>query len=175
MRNWELSIEEYDAIRHQVKQRAGLVFSVEESEIPDGFPYPRTSVCAALATDSVVVGADQELYRCGLQVGEKHRIVQEPLPHQASFFSLPVLNQEDDTEWWKAFNPTELPTCKACSFMPICWGGCPKKHLEMDQHALDEQGKYWRMNLPQMIADRMGVEMTTKKEYEEVDQFREGF
>jgi uncharacterized protein len=39
------------------------------------YPLPRTSVCTALAKDSIVVGADGNHYRCGLQVGEKNRPV----------------------------------------------------------------------------------------------------
>jgi uncharacterized protein len=62
-----------------------------------------------------------------------------------------------DASWWAAFDPTSLPSCSTCSFLPICWGGCPKKHLEGDQHAIREQGRYWRTNLPRMIGKAAGI------------------
>src|SRR5262249_2139159 len=58
LRPKELSLAEFDALRSAVRAGAGPDAQVEESEAPDGFPYPKTSVCAALARDSAVVGAD---------------------------------------------------------------------------------------------------------------------
>src|SRR5207248_9209388 len=67
-------------------------------------------------------------------------------PYTTLFRSTP--KRAADDLWWQQFDPTGLPTCSRCSFLPICWGGCPKKHLEQDEHAIAEQGAYWRKNLP---------------------------
>ena len=147
MRGSQLSLAEFDALRAQARHQLAGEAKIEESETPDGFPYPKTSVCAALANNSAVVGADKLLYRCGLQVGEKGRAV-STLDQNASS---PV---GEDGKWWSSFDPTRLPTCSVCSFLPICWGGCPKKHLERDELAIREQGRYWRTNLPRLIAQR---------------------
>jgi uncharacterized protein len=48
MRNVELTIEQYERIRAMVREEAQKNITVEEAEVPDRFPYPRTSVCAAL-------------------------------------------------------------------------------------------------------------------------------
>ena len=113
-----------------------------------------------------------------MQVGETERTV-AALEDKSMIYALPIVNQPSNTEyaddaWWNAFDPAALPSCSKCSFLPICWGGCPKKHLEKDQHALDEQGKYWRMNLPKQIAKRFG-ETGIEMEYLEEDQFRKGW
>ncbi|MBC7883231.1 MAG: radical SAM protein, partial [Anaerolineae bacterium] len=139
MRRQELSLDEYDAIRDAVRREVDGRTLIEESEVPDGFPYPKTSVCAALATASVVIGADKQHYRCGLQVSEPQRAV-------GSLSDAEV--EVGDSVWWEQFDPTCLPSCSQCSFLPICWGGCPKKHLEGDTHAIAEQSAYWRNNLP---------------------------
>jgi uncharacterized protein len=173
MRNSELSVEEYDALRGEIRFSAKGKMSVDESEVPDGFPYPRTSVCAALAKDSVVVGADRKLYRCGLQVSEPARSVGR-LFHEVRRTSLAVIQDSDDGHWWEAFDPTRQPRCSRCSFLPICWGGCPKKHLERDTHALREQGAYWRRNLARLVAEGVGLKMVGDFEYSEFDQFRDG-
>ncbi len=166
-----LTAAEYDGIRRLVRERVGEAAQVEESEAPDGFPYPRNSVCAALAFDSVVIGADRRQYRCGLQVSESNRAV-------GSFRSsvLPIVNNNPnaDAAWWEAFDPTQQPTCSRCSFLPICWGGCPKKHLEQDRVALDEQGEYWRKNLARLIAAGVHIPMSEPLEFSLEDQFRVG-
>jgi uncharacterized protein len=149
MRDYELTIEEFDTWRARVREELGAG-RIEESEVPDGYPHPKTSVCAALAQNSVVVGADRHTYRCGLQVGEIKRAVGK----------LDIATEPEmpgDSSWWASFDPTRAPSCSRCSFLPICWGGCPKKHLEGDQHALREQGMYWRNNLPRLILKAAGL------------------
>lgn len=168
MRKSELTIPEFDALRAQAREAVGGEARVEEAETPNGFPMPRTSVCAALADDSIVVGADRRQYRCGLQVSEPWRAVGA----LSEALQLLMPDREEEERWWQQFDPTELPTCSRCSFLPICWGGCPKKHLERDTHAIAEQGAYWRKNLPRLIA--MGVDAMVANDFAftEVDQFR---
>jgi uncharacterized protein len=180
MRKSELSSIEYDEFRAAVRERARGHFAVEESEVPEGFPVPRSSVCAALANDSVVVGADRKLYRCGLQVSEPHRAV--GVLHAGQAGPLPILDQDvgrgggahrEQQAWWNEFDPTRLPSCSRCSFLPICWGGCPKKHLDGDEHALAEQSTYWRRNLARLVAEGVGRRLHAPTEYTESDQFRD--
>ena len=167
MRARELPLEEFDRLRAMVRAELGPEAPPEESEVPDGFPHPKTSVCAALAANSVVVGADRLTYRCGLQVGERSRAVGSLSGHEA-----PERRPGSDASWWAAFDPTERPPCSACSFLPICWGGCPKRHLEDDGHALAEQGRYWRTNLPRLIAKAAGFTTVEQDVIPERLQFR---
>jgi uncharacterized protein len=166
MRDHELTLGEFDDLRALVRNELGQAARIEESEVPDGFPWPKTSVCAALADDSVVVGAEGLTYRCGLQVGEANRAVGSiKASHSGQ-------GNNSDESWWRGFDPTTLPTCSKCSFLPICWGGCPKKHLENDLHAIREQGKYWRTNLPRLIAGACNFEHLREAEIPENVQFR---
>lgn len=165
MRDYQLSAHEFDEVRARLRTASDASIVVEESEVPDGYPYPRTSVCAALARDSFVLGADGLHYRCGLQVGETHRAVGR-LTDGADPSHFP------DAQWWDNFDPTSQPNCSRCSFLPICWGGCPKKHLESDRGALDEQSLYWRRNLPRLIAERFRLTAPTDFAFSEADQFR---
>jgi uncharacterized protein len=70
--------------------------------------------CAALAGRSFVVGADGLSYRCGLQVGEKHRSVGQVT---ASNLPFTVANNFADKSWWDSFDPTVQPNCSRC-FIP---------------------------------------------------------
>lgn len=178
MRDWELSCDEYDELRQLVRNTIGDLAKVEESEAPDGYPRPRSSVCAALAFHSDVIGADGFTYRCGLQVGERQRRIQRASEDSfAKVSELPILTKDDvevgqDRRFWEEFDPTRQPNCSRCSFLPVCWGGCPKKHLEGDSHALAEQGRYWRLNLARLVTSNLAVKLKRAVEFTENDQFR---
>ena len=166
MRKKQLSIEEFDSIRSEVREKLEEIGKVEESEVPDGFPFPKTHVCAALATDSFVIGSDKLIYRCGLQVGESHRAVGSLNNSERKF---------PDSIWWGQFDPTEISSCSSCSFLPICFGGCPKKHLEQDSTALQEQSEYWRNNLAQKVSGFLGKTLIEEDPISEDLQFRPNY
>jgi uncharacterized protein len=174
LRRSELSVSEFDELRGLLRERFGSIAPIEESEVPDKFPYPKTGVCAALARDSTVIGADGTLYRCGLQAGEKSRGV--GTLQTGSLKGIPIRTQGDvqrhQHEWWQGYDPTHLPKCSRCSFLPICWGGCPKKHLEGDAHAIAEQSEYWRRNLPRLVAAGVGMTVEPDHAVSEAEQFR---
>lgn len=176
LRPRELPGDEFEGLRATAREAIDGGIALEESEVPDGFPFPRTSVCGALANDSAVLGADKAFYRCGLQVGEQHRQV----GHLAvSRTLLPVLPSHqdgaaNDAAWWTSFDPTELPTCSRCSFLPVCWSGCPKRHLDGDRHAIAEQGAYWRRNLKRLVAQGTGEVLEDEGQIELEVQFRDG-
>jgi len=168
MRELELTAEKYDALLELVRNEIELELPIQKSAVSEGFPYPKMSVCAALVNNSSVIGADGREYRCGLQVAEPNRAVGN-LRSPSS-----MLNSELDSLWWQQFDPTNLPKCSRCSFLPICWGGCPKIHLEQDEHAIAEQCKYWRKHLPRLIVSGVNAQVPRDFTFSETDQFRLG-
>lgn len=166
MRKSELSLEEFEEIRCKVRQKIPSEHQLDETSSLAVYPHPRTSVCAALATDSVVIGAEGHEYRCGLQVGEINRAVKRVMPDGSETVGV-------DNKWWDEFDPTVQPKCAQCSFLPVCWGGCPKKHLESDTQALDEQSFYWRKTLPQKIAYHFGIDIPEDFAFDFKDQFKD--
>jgi uncharacterized protein len=162
----KLSEEEFERLRERSRQMVPDEATLDETTTRSLYPLPRTSVCAALSNDSIVIGADGNHYRCGLQVGEKDRPV---AIRRAGGDMVPGR----DADWWTGFDPTRQPNCSRCSFLPVCWGGCPKKHLEGDSHSLHEQSLYWRKALPQKIAWQFGVALQESEfTFAESDQFR---
>jgi uncharacterized protein len=166
MSKTQISEDEFEAVRERARALVPDELNLDETTSRSTYPMPRTTVCAALATDSFVVGAEGNHYRCGLQVGEKKRAV----------ITRGAERQEvkgPDFDWWDGFDPTLQPNCGRCSFLPICWGGCPKKHLERDAKSLHEQSLFWRKALPQKIAWQFGVELKAGEfSFGEQDQFR---
>jgi uncharacterized protein len=74
MRRHELTNEQFEALEAEARRRLPPG-AQDDQDVVAGFPFPMTSVCGALASDSAVIGADGLEYRCGLQVGERHRAV----------------------------------------------------------------------------------------------------
>jgi uncharacterized protein len=164
MRKRELSFEEFAAAEAKARRRLP-VLAQDDQDIVDGFPHPKTSVCGALAYDSAAVGADGLEYRCGLQLGERGRAVGR----------IGARREDDsfaDRAFWDAFDPTTAPTCSRCSFLPLCWGGCPKRHLDGSQADIDSEGQYWRTTLPRLIASGFGEQPPEGFAFSEADQFR---
>lgn len=165
MRRRELTDEEFDALQELARSHLPAR-ARDEDDIVAGFPFPMTSVCGALGSDSAVIGADGLEYRCGLQVGEKHRAVGRFGREQDG-------EQFPDRQWWSEFDPTRQSSCSRCSFLPICWGGCAKRHLDESRVDLDREGRFWRTNLPRLIASGLGERPPRGFAYTETDQFRD--
>jgi uncharacterized protein len=164
MRRRELSDEEYEALLEVARTKLPAD-AQDAQDVAAGFPLPKTSVCGALAPDSTVIGSDGLEYRCGLQVGETQRAV-------GRFGEQREGETFADGEWWQQFDPTLAETCSVCSFLPLCWGGCPKRHLDQSRVDLDREGRFWRTNLPRLIAAGFGEEPPAGFAYTEADQFR---
>jgi uncharacterized protein len=164
MRRHQLSHEQFEALEAGARRLLPVV-ARDEPDTVGGFPHPKTSVCGALAFDSAVVGADGMEYRCGLQVGETHRAV-------GRFGTVSEPGSFPDSGWWDAFDPTVLPTCSRCSFLPLCWGGCPKRHLEGSRADIASEGRFWRTQLPRLIATGLGGQPPPDFAFTEADQFR---
>lgn len=169
LRGRDLDFDRFDAIKADIRAFVSPE-RIEESEMPEGIPRPRSSVCAALAWDSVVVGADRQLYRCGLQVTEASRAIGHLRNDQPTVDSPAAWS---DAQFWSTFDPTKVESCAKCSFLPMCWGGCPKQHLERDEWALFQQSLYWRRRLPPLIARAAGVPHVSPPAFSEHDQFRD--
>jgi sulfatase maturation enzyme AslB (radical SAM superfamily) len=64
------------------------------------------------------------------------------------------------------------PNSRRCSFLPVCWAVCPKRHLDGDAHAVAEQGAYWRRNLARLVADGVQEELAGPTIFDQSVQFR---
>jgi uncharacterized protein len=167
VRKEEFSPEELDGLTEEIRERLKGIGKVAESQNPHDFPFPKNYVCAALANDSHVIGADKSLHRCGLEVGEKHLAV--------GHFEESNTLMDANKAWWDKFDPCNLPSCSKCSFLPICFGGCAKKHFDRDQQSLDAMSEYWKNNLSRMVSSYLKYSMDGLSHFSERDQFRNGY
>jgi uncharacterized protein len=164
IRKNQLSYHEFENIRDQIRQVVPEPF-LDRTASLNRYPHPRTSVCSAMARDSIVIGADGNLYTCGLQVTEVERSV-------GRLNGASTNNQQYQLAWWRSFDPTLNSPCDECSFLPLCWGACPKLHLEGDRQALEEQSLFWRAMLPRRLAASFGLRLLNEFHFVESDQFK---
>lgn len=166
LRRIEISYAQFEAVRDQVRAVVPEEFLDRTAEL-DRYPSPRESVCAAIAEDSIVIGADGKLYNCGLQVTEPHRSVGELIIDASE-------DQLEEGKFWSSFDPTIRKRCGKCTFLPLCWGACPKLHLENDVASLEQQSEFWRAMLPRRLAASLDIQLRTGFAFTESDQFKTG-
>lgn len=164
LRKVEFTFAEFEEVRNRVRAQVPDG-KLDKSASLDSYPSPRESVCAAIAEDSIVIGADGNLYSCGLQVTEPHRNV----GHLGQAHAERALKE---IELWDGFDPTRAPSCSRCSFLPLCWGSCPKLHMEGDTAQLDQQSEFWRVMLPRRLAASLDLSVAPGFVLTAEDQFR---
>lgn len=104
---------------------------------------PIASSCQATSTHSFVVEPDGTLQRCWTEVGNRKTkigTIWEPI----------VLNESSSMRWLQ-FDPTRIEPCKSCDVLPICFGGCPQRHI--DQRPIEMLCKSIRYNVERRLID----------------------
>jgi uncharacterized protein len=122
--------------------------------------YPMTVEmnCAAVGENSVVFGPDGLMYKCGLDVGQRHlahgRISPRSAPPAARSSNFKIISVETTAaspHRWDTYDPFTHERCGECQYLPICMGGCPKAQFERNTFYLDAQSKYWEENIDTLL------------------------
>ncbi|WLA83233.1 SPASM domain-containing protein [Bradyrhizobium elkanii] len=74
--------------------------------------------------------------------------------------------------WWEDFAPTKMDSCRKCSFLPVCWGGCAKRHFDQNKASQEALSHYWRSSSPNRIAAASGISSDAYRAFTEAEQFR---
>jgi uncharacterized protein len=155
----EFSVEKYAEIKREIKQILPLQSRTKEYVCPQ----PQFSICAGLAKHCGIVGADGLFYRCTLHLGNSEQAT-------GSIKDSAVYLQH--AEFWQRFDPMTDVVCKNCTFLPLCFGGCPKVKLEQDMRAFQRQCDHWRLNIAQDVAAKCNVKLTKPVIFSEQEQFK---
>lgn len=85
---------------------------------------PRTlsAFCGAMRLCNITFGPEGEIYRCENLIGDKNNVIgtiYDGLYYNKEHFCMPN---------------SDLPTkCNQCSYLPICWGGCPAHRIKYNK------------------------------------------
>lgn len=87
----------------------------------DKFEGPWLQQCQAVSTHSLVIEPDGSLQRCWIEVGEDDKRI----GHISQALDL---TSENNLRWLR-FDPTRNDPCRSCEVLPLCFGGCPHRHV----------------------------------------------
>ena len=93
------------------------------------YPKLKKGGCCATAINSYVVGAEGELYKCWVDVGDKQRAV-------GTVVGMKTLNEPLLADYMVGSSMYDDPECRQCSLLPVCDGGCTIRRLRRDKDGL---------------------------------------
>jgi len=105
-------------------------------------PTPRKLFCPAQDINSFIIDPAGDLYRCYNYLGEPGKSC-DNIRYEIDY------THPNFTRLFK-FNPFEDETCRKCSLLPVCMGGCPARRADYDLKK-EELCVDWKDNLPQML------------------------
>ncbi|MEW6050619.1 MAG: radical SAM protein [Candidatus Zixiibacteriota bacterium] len=105
-------------------------------------PGPIMNFCFAQLTNSFLIDPDGDMYRCFNYAGDKSKsmgnIARDIDYRHAEFLRL------------FSFDPFEEKSCRDCSILPVCMGGCPARRSDRALPA-EEYCDSWKFNLAPML------------------------
>ncbi|MBQ8957479.1 MAG: SPASM domain-containing protein [Bacteroidales bacterium] len=93
------------------------------------YPKLKKGGCCATAINSYVVGAEGELYKCWVDVGDKQRAI-------GTVMGITTLNEPLLADYMVGSSMYDDPECRQCMLMPVCDGGCTIRRLRRDKDGL---------------------------------------
>jgi len=109
-----------------------------------GFPPSRHYTCEALAFNSFAVSPSGSLFKCPLEIDDENKAVgaaDRPL----DLYSANLLK-------WLSFDPFSIPGCGECLFLPLCFGGCPKKLFEEGKLGRRSACRFWSKRFSALLS-----------------------
>jgi uncharacterized protein len=100
-----------------------------------GFPPSRHYSCEALAYNSFAVSPGGSLFKCPLEIDDEEKAV--------GHVSRPLDLYNPNLLKWLSFDPFDIRACGKCLFLPLCFGGCPKKLFEEGESGRLSACRFW--------------------------------
>ncbi|NHQ60308.1 SPASM domain-containing protein [Chlorobium sp. BLA1] len=112
--------------------------------VVEEYPTLKESVCTAIASDSYVIGASGELYKCWLDLG-RHELSVGQIGREGIEFN-------ERIEKWDDFMPFDEGTeCLSCSMLPVCMGGCPELNMRSRNQQENQACCNWKYFLSEHL------------------------
>lgn len=109
-----------------------------------GFPPGRHYSCEALAYNSFAVSPGGGLFKCPLEIDDESKAV------GTVSSSLDLRNP--NLLRWLSFDPFSIPGCGECLFLPLCFGGCPKKLFEEGEPGRRSACRFWSKRFSNLLS-----------------------
>ncbi len=100
------------------------------------FPEPRPYNCSAVGANGFVFLPSGEIHKCGLSIGDRAEAIGQ--------LGEPIDDNSVNYARWKGYSPFKEPTCRTCTFLPTCLGGCPRNRLLRRDREVRENCAYYQ-------------------------------
>ncbi len=148
--------EDRKCLSTEIYSKIGLDLWLKDPVSLEAFyPLPMGNYCGADHTQSYVIDAKGDMYKCWSDIGIMERrmgTVKEWVDPQKRSDISDAQSQQIISSYM-LYDPTEDEKCGACRFMPICMGGCPHSRIEKNQSC--EQYRYDLSEYLQAYAERV--------------------
>lgn len=107
------------------------------------------SGCSALQKNSFIIESNGEVKKCNNEIGKCG----------TSFTSInsPEVVEKNNLETWENYQPANIPECKSCVFLPVCFSNCPHRNMNSPEEKPDKcpSFKYnWQDTIPMILKQR---------------------
>ncbi len=109
-----------------------------------GFPPSRHYSCEALAFNSFAVSPTGHLFKCPLEMDDESKAV--------GTVTGPLDLYNPNLLKWLSFDPFSVPGCGECLFLPLCFGGCPKKLFEEGVRGRRSACRFWKKRFSNLLS-----------------------
>ncbi|MCG8484722.1 MAG: SPASM domain-containing protein [Clostridia bacterium] len=100
------------------------LYEKENIQIEELYPGDISFECLVRNPYSIIIGWKGEMYKCYEDIGVEELIIGNILDKQI------WSNIELIAKYSVGLDHFQDPTCRACPYLPICHGGCPKRRYE---------------------------------------------
>jgi uncharacterized protein len=108
----------------------------------NNLPVPLATVCIAQQMNSFLLDPGGYIYRCYNHVGD--------IPKSMGNIKDEIDYQNPNFTRLFSFDPFEEETCRACTLLPVCLGGCPSRRADLNLTG-EELCETWKHNLEPML------------------------
>jgi uncharacterized protein len=109
-----------------------------------GFPPSRHYSCEALAYNSFAISPSGSLFKCPLEIDDEEKAVGK--------VSQPLDLYNPNLLKWLSFDPFDIAACSKCLFLPLCFGGCPKKLFEEGEPGRLSACRFWSKRFSSLLS-----------------------
>jgi uncharacterized protein len=126
--------EDFEAVLDEFCEAGSGGYGASLAEVV-GFPPGRHYTCEALAYNSFAVSPAGSLFKCPLEIDDESKAV--------GTASRPLDLYNTNLLKWLSFDPFDAGGCRECVFLPLCFGGCPKKLFEEGERGRRSACRFW--------------------------------
>jgi uncharacterized protein len=109
-----------------------------------GFPPGRHYTCEALAYNSFAVAPTGSLFKCPLEIDDESKAV-GAVTRPLDLYNTNLLK-------WLSLDPFGAAGCRECVFLPLCFGGCPKKLFEEGERGRRSACRFWSVRFSGLLS-----------------------